>query len=383
MEIREWYKTNFEARLQGRYVTLEVVLPIVNLYKDVLEISSAGTSEEGKDIPLLKLGSGEKVVFGWSQMHGNESTTTKAIFDFLRFVFQKEVFQKEVQKFLSNYTFYIIPILNPDGAKKYTRVNANEVDLNRDASSLSQSESKVLRKVFEKISPDLCLNLHDQRSIYGLESGMPATVSFLAPAANKRRSITKSRKIAMEHIVKMFNTLEGLLPGQTGRYDDTFNNACVGDTFQQLSVPTILFEAGHHTNDYEREKTRELIFYALLSLFQIIDENDEQLDYKKYFEIPENKTNYRDVLIKNVNLEGHRKPVDVGIQFVEELRDGQIQFTPTVDGIEKTGKLLGHRTIDLNGSQLLVNSQRKIKVGQKVSTIVKEEDNSIIILQEK
>ena len=44
-------------------------------------------------------------------------------------------------------TLYIIPILNPDGAKAYTRLNANEVDLNRDAQDLSQPESKVLRAV--------------------------------------------------------------------------------------------------------------------------------------------------------------------------------------------------------------------------------------------
>jgi murein tripeptide amidase MpaA len=32
---------------------------------------------------------------------------------------------------IARFTFYCIPMLNPDGAKSYTRVNANEVDLNR------------------------------------------------------------------------------------------------------------------------------------------------------------------------------------------------------------------------------------------------------------
>ena len=52
-------------------------------------------------------------------------------------------------------------MVNPDGAKLYTRVNANEVDLNRDSVNLSQPESKVLRNVFEEFKPDYCFNLHD------------------------------------------------------------------------------------------------------------------------------------------------------------------------------------------------------------------------------
>jgi murein tripeptide amidase MpaA len=32
-----------------------------------------------------------------------------------------------------DFTFYCIPMLNPDGAALYTRENANKVDLNRDS----------------------------------------------------------------------------------------------------------------------------------------------------------------------------------------------------------------------------------------------------------
>ena len=49
-------------------------------------------------------------------------------------------------------------MLNPDGADAYTRVNANLVDLNRDAQNLSQPESKILRNAFNKIKPDFILH---------------------------------------------------------------------------------------------------------------------------------------------------------------------------------------------------------------------------------
>jgi len=383
MNIQSWYKDNFETRLKGRYITLEHLFPLLESYKDLIEISSVGTSELGNDILLLKIGQGKKVVFGWSQMHGNESTTTKALFDFLKFILQKENFQKEIISFLDTYTFYFIPILNPDGASAYTRANANEVDLNRDAQNLSQTESQTLREVFELIKPNLCLNLHDQRSIYGLSTAKPATISFLAPAANKRRTITKSRKIAMQHIVRMHAMLEAMIPGQIGRYNDTFNSDCVGDTFQQLKIPTILFEAGHFPGDYQREKTRELIFYAFLELFQILENRDAIANYKEYFDIPENRDNYRDVILKNVQIPLNKKLLDISIQFTEELHDKEIQFIPTIDSVGDTNDLSAHEIIDLKGATLLVNSQEKIRVGQIVSTIVNKEDNSVIILQRK
>ncbi len=48
-------------------------------------------------------------------------------------------------------------MLNPDGAEKWTRTNANDVDLNRDSQNLTQPESQILRKCIEDFKPDLCL----------------------------------------------------------------------------------------------------------------------------------------------------------------------------------------------------------------------------------
>ena len=61
--------------------------------------------------------------------------------------------------FLKTFSIYIIPQLNPDGAKLYTRHNANNIDLNRDAMNLSEPESLVLNKAINRISPYLALNL--------------------------------------------------------------------------------------------------------------------------------------------------------------------------------------------------------------------------------
>lgn len=381
MKIEGWYAHHFEARLKGRYITMQSIYPLLDMYKINYEISVPGLSEMGEEIPLIKIGNGNKIVLGWSQMHGNESTITKAIFDFLKFISQKEVFQAEIEKFLNTYAFYVFPILNPDGAKLYTRENANGVDLNRDARDLSQKESKCLRDVFESLKPALCLNLHDQRSIYGFKNGKPATISFLSPAADKKRTVTASRKIAMEQIVKMDNLLQQYIPGQVGRYDDSFNEACVGDTFQKAGVPVILFEAGHYKNDYQREKTREYMFYALLSLFNIMDSYGDLINYKDYFEIPEIHKNYNDFILRNVKLKDSDTLISIAIQYREVLKNETIVFEPFIDEIGNLKDKFGYVEKNAEGREILTISQNNLTVGDNISKIFDKIDKSVIYFQ--
>ena len=109
MNIEDWYCQYFESRLNGRYVTLKHIDPILKSMGDSFGISVAGTSEKDKNIPMLKIGTGEIIVLGWSQMHGNESTTTKAVFDFLKFIGQTAFFSEEIAQFKKTYTFYLLP----------------------------------------------------------------------------------------------------------------------------------------------------------------------------------------------------------------------------------------------------------------------------------
>jgi len=280
----------------------------------------------------------------WSQMHGNESTTTKAVFDFLKLLTNHKA--DFVAKILEECTLYIIPILNPDGAKAYTRLNYHNIDLNRDAQDLSQKESLVLDKVLRQNKPDFAFNLHGQRTIFsaGLVN-KPATVSFLSPAAAQNRNITESRKKAMDVIVYMNKILQKFIPGQVGRYDDGFNLNCVGDTLSSRNIPVILFEAGHYPQDYEREEARKFIFYSLISsAYYIASETITGNLYDEYFEIPENEKLFYDIIIRDVILE--EKNVDIAIQYEEILEENVIKFLPKVVKIDNLKKFYGHREIN-------------------------------------
>ena len=382
MEIEAWYSNNFESSISGRYVTLEHIKPLLKKYNNNYEISILGVSELGKEIPMIKIGSGKKIVLAWSQMHGNESTTTKTIFDFLKFVTQKDDFKDEIKSFLNDFTLYVIPILNPDGASLYTRNNANNIDLNREAQDLSQNESRVLMNAFNKLKPNLCLNLHGQRSIFGLETKKPATVSFLSPSSNMDRKVTDSRRIAMELIVGLNEYLQKLIPGQVGRYYDSFNANCFGDAFQMKGVPVILFEAGHLGDDYRREKTRAYLFYAFVNLFGITKQDNFPINYKKYFLIPENKKNYYDYILRNVLVNDSIKPTSIAIQFTESLENETIKFIPKIAKIGGLDGFYGHLEKDGDNSEILVNSQNNIEIGLNVFIINNKNDKSLIYFNE-
>ena len=73
------------------------------------------------------------------------------------------------------------------------------------------------------------------------------------------------------------------IPNQVGRFDDSFNINCVGDYFTAQNTPTILFEAGHFKEDYERDEVRKFIFISLLAAFSDADENVVvNVDLEKY-----------------------------------------------------------------------------------------------------
>ena len=362
MNYLQLHEQNKEKSLYGRYITIKHIEPLLQKYK----AETIGKSVLGKPIYKLEFGIGKTKMLIWSQMHGNESTTTKGLLDYINFLNSNT---KESERILSKFNFCIIPMLNPDGADMYTRENANGVDLNRDAQNLSQPESIVLRKTFEEFQPHFCYNLHDQRTIFGVaDSGNPATVSFLAPAFNETLDINEVRAKAMNVIVAMNKILQKYIPNQIGRFDDSFNINCVGDTFQHLHIPTILIEAGHFPNDYEREETRKYIFIALFSGINYLNENDIVLnEIDNYLKIPQNKVIFYDIVYKNVkiNYDNKEKIINFAAQYKEVLYKDKVQFEARIVQIEYLDNFFGHVVIDADGEQFSSDEFYFPKIDQK------------------
>jgi hypothetical protein len=252
----------------------------------------------------------------------------------------------------------------------YTRENANKVDLNRDSQALSQPESVVLKEVFKNFKPDYCYNLHDQRTIFGVgdKISKPATVSFLAPSYNEAREINEVRSKAIEVIVAMNSVLQEFIPNQVGRFDDSFNINCVGDTFQFLNVPTILIEAGHFQEDYEREKTRKFVFIALVEGLKKIYENDiVNNKIEDYLNIPHNKICFYDFIYKNIkiNYDNNKFITNFAIQYKEELIENQLLFNAYIADIGDLKGFSGHFEYDAKEALCENLEENFPKLGQK------------------
>ncbi len=349
MNYENLFSQNIETNLKGRYITLNDIEPLLLKFNYEKQVQIIGKSVLGKPIYKYELGTGKTKVLLWSQMHGNESTTTKALFDFLNLINGNSEFAKDL---LDEFTFCCLPMLNPDGALLYTRENANKIDLNRDAQHLTQPESKLLRSTFESFKPDYCYNLHDQRTIYGIESDAirPATVSFLAPAYNENRDVNEVRSKAMQVIVAMNKILQEFIPNQVGRFDDSFNINCVGDTFQFLKVPTILIEAGHYQGDYNREFTRKFVFIALVEGLKKIHENDIVINkIEDYMNIPHNKICFYDFIYKNIkiNYDNTKIITNFALQFKEEIIDNQLVFNAYTAEVGDLKGFSGHIELDV------------------------------------
>ncbi|WP_415061038.1 M14 metallopeptidase family protein [Flavobacterium sp.] len=341
------FETYKENSLSGRYITLSKIEKLLQHFSIKNELTVLGYSVLQKPIYMYKVGSGKIKLLFWSQMHGNESTTTKALFDLFNFL---ESDTKEVLDWKKTFTFIFVPILNPDGAELYTRENANRVDLNRDFLQLSQPESQLLFQLFEEVKPDFCFNLHDQRTIFGAgKTNSPATVSFLAPSFNEERAINDVRQKAINLIAGIVEELQKYIPSQIGRFDDGYNRNCVGDTFQQLGVPTVLFEAGHFQNDYHREETRKWIFVSLLKAIDLLYENDI-VDNKtdNYLKIPQNNVCFFDFVYRNVkiNYENSKLITNFAVQFKEEIVGNEVIFIGYIASVGDLDDFFGHLEYD-------------------------------------
>jgi len=118
----------------------------------------------------------------------------------------------------------------------------------------------------------------------------------------------------------------------------------MGDTLEYMGIPAILFEAGHFPGDYDRELTREYIFYSLVTAINYITKNKiTGSRYEEYFLIPENQKCFYDVIIRDVILRGEN--VDIAAQYLEKLTGNAINFIPKIVKIGDLSKFFGHKEI--------------------------------------
>ncbi len=351
------YENYKEDSLNKRRIKHKDILPLINKLKnnEMFSVQKAGESYELRDIYLIKAGSGKIRVFLWSQMHGDEPTATMALFDIFNFLQKNDEFNWFRKKILGHLSLYFIPMVNPDGAERYQRRNALEIDINRDAIRFETPEARLLLNVFDSIKPDFGFNLHDQSSRYSVgNSFMQTTIALLAPAFDTAKTINSTRANAIKLIGSIFMDLNKFIPGHIAKYSDDYEPRAFGDLFQSKGASTILVESGGWKDDTEKQFIRKLNFITLLCAFEAIADSSYLMNPSSiYDELPFNENFLYDIVLRNVQLNRHNSRADIGINFKEENCDSANFYS--VSNIDEIGDLstyYGIRDYDFNGLKL-------------------------------
>lgn len=367
------YKENSITNRRFKHSDMIQVINTINK-KNQFKVDTVGKSLGNRDIFMLSIGKGTTNVLLWSQMHGDESTATMALFDIFNFLTESDEFDSFRKELLKNLKIFFVPMLNPDGAEFFQRRNLLDIDLNRDALRLEFPESKVLKGLRNKLQPKFAFNLHDQNTLYTSGNSFhSATISFLAPAFNYKKEINEVRANTMKVIVNIYNELKKYIPGHIAKYKDDFEPRAFGDNFIKWGTSSVLIESGGWKNDEEKQFIRKLNYIAILTgLNSIANKSYKKADIQDYHDIPFNDNLLFDLLLRNLKIKHNDDfyKVDVGIVREEKITKDHTQnfYSGTIEDWGDLSIFYGYDEIDLEGYELRSSNIYNINLEQ-LSTI--------------
>lgn len=353
------YDSYKEKTITNRFIKHKDVVQLIenHIQNGAFKNEILGHSVEGRSINHLTIGKGKIKVLLWSQMHGDESTATMALFDLFNFLDSKDKNDPFRNYLLNHLELHFIPMLNPDGAEVWKRRNAIGIDINRDAVALVSPESNILKNIALQLKPSFGFNLHDQSTLYSVgDTKEPATISFLAPAYNYERSENEVRTNAIKLITNMNKHLQNYISGKVSRYDDEFEPRAFGDNIQSWGVSTILIESGGYKEDVEKQYIRKLNFYTILqALTAICDQSYLKEKTEDYFKIKVNSHFNYDLVIRNMAFtkNGVTYKTAVGINQEQILNDDakSVSFKGTIAEIGDMNYNFGYTEKNANGME--------------------------------
>ena len=343
---------------------------------DLFSLEEIGRSAEGRAIYHLAFGRGPFTVLLWSQMHGDEPSATSALFDLFEYV-RRHRTDPAVTRILGALQVHVVPMLNPDGAERFQRRNAQGIDINRDALLLQAPEGRALKALRDRLRADVGFNLHNQswRTSVG-HPPRPASISLLAVAYDSARTENDGRRLTKRLCAIIRDALEPLAPGQVGRYDDEFEVRAFGDNVTLWGTPVVLIETGPWTLAEPDRPPVRLNFVALVTALEALATGRvRSADPARYESLPVNEARLFAIRVTNARIwAGTGVPPftgDVGVGVSRTVRTEGGHRTIVLSGrIEDLGDLRGYAAleeIDGTGLTLAPDFQPTARVGDTVT----------------
>ncbi len=325
-----------------------LLLPVLEQAPDRFQVSEIGRSIEGRPLRRIDFGRGDTTVLLWSQMHGNESTASRAIVDILRYLVANAD-DEMVARIESELAITIVPVLNPDGAARFVRHNAVGIDINRDAKRLATPEGRALKAVRDSIDADWGFNLHDQnvRTRLG-SSGRDVRIALLAPPPGSGKT-SPANQAARRMCSFLADAMAPIVGDQVARYDESFNPRAFGDLMTSWGTAVVLIESGGELDDPDKERLRRANFLGILSALDAVATGRWQHSSpERYLNLPLNSPWVYDLLVRGASivLPG-REPVlaDFAVNFDDTLAAsggaivevGDLEVTSALEEFDATG----------------------------------------------
>lgn len=334
------------------HITHSDIQPLIEhlSQEPMLKVTHEGNSFEGRSIQRITYGHGPIVILAWTQMHGNEATATASVFDLLDVLLQGA--DSRLRDAAELFTLHIVPMLNPDGAERCIRHNAQAIDINRDAMAKQTLEGNLLMGLVDSLTPDVAFNLHDQSPYYQCgTNGHPSTIAFLAPAFDVDKSVDHHRHLAMALIGRMTQAITPHIQQCVARYDDSFSPRSFGDRIAGKEVATILIESGAAYDDPNRQVARKMNVIAMLEAMTMLREkhlgklSQARLNQyqKDYWKIPENTSEtLSSLVIRNLHFIGPHS-YQASISIKQTARYSNLFF---IDAVGDLGVQAGLKEYD-------------------------------------
>ena len=289
-----------------------------------------GRSAEDRPLYAVRFGGGPVRVLLFSQMHGDEPSHTMGLADLFAY-FAREPDDERVSRLAAALTVVAVPMLNPDGAERFVRTNAQGIDINRDARAWASPEMRAFRDLHDGFRPDFVLNLHDQDSRKRIGKSQRLTaLALLATPGGPELEDDEQRIRGKRLCGAIRQAAEALVDGHVARFPDEFHPGGSGEFTQRAGAVSVLVECGFWPDDPEKQFLRKLSFVALLGALEALaDGSWERVPVDVYESLEENDTDVFDLLIRGgtVVVPG-LEPfcADVGCNFAAplDLRDGTI-----------------------------------------------------------
>ncbi|MGQ9780953.1 MAG: M14 family zinc carboxypeptidase [Nitrososphaeria archaeon] len=150
-----FYEPSLQENIVEFSIEYDYIIKVIGKHSqdNLQNFGICGYSVASKPIYYYSIGQGNKNIMIIGGLHGDELKAVYACLELIERLSRND-------SLLKTYNFIVIPLCNPDGALKRSRLNLNNVDLNRDFYTLSQPETNAIEKVFFEKQPIMLIDVH-------------------------------------------------------------------------------------------------------------------------------------------------------------------------------------------------------------------------------